>query len=369
MDCLVPEILEKIFKYIYAPNEDRFYTEDRARLHSCLLVNRYWCKVSAPILWKWALNDYGSIYERQAKINTLLKCCDENSRLYLIANGIEIPFSLQEVPIFQYASFIEILDYGKLVNSISEWLETLPRLPAESLTLVLRATLKLLVKESKITSFQAWPLRFPTDLIHLILVEEGIENLFLNVRNLLINTHVRLDRWLSAPVKICRKIETLTISLPGQSNSYFGSKSSADPSPYYFKESAQMSSLIQHQKSLQKLKINEGFGFSVIINTSLSSVKDSLTNLSFKSVDFGGSDPWYGICTLYMLEVFKCKNCKGLTVEMIEPLIKCTNGEFRRVKKMILDWNTSKEAHDLLNYWYSKLIATSITCNTQYLAD
>ncbi|CAI2180978.1 4610_t:CDS:2 [Funneliformis geosporum] len=342
MDRLIPEILEKIFKYIYDPNEDRFYTEDRTCLHSCLLVNRYWCKVSVPILWKWVLNDYGNIYERQAKVYTLLKCCDENSRLNLIDNGIDLPFSIMEVPIFQYASFIEILDYGKLVNSISEWLETLPQLPAESLTLVLRATLKLFVKESKITSFQAWPLRFPTDLIHLILVEKGIENLFLNVRNLLINTHVRCDRWLSAPVKVCRKIEKLTISIPGQAIPYLGSKSFTEPSPYYMKESSQMSSLIQHQKSLQKLKLNEGLGFSVIINTSLPSVKDSLTKLSFKSVDFGGCDPWYGICTLHMLEVFKCKNCKGLTVKMIEPLVNCTNDEFKRVKRMALDWNTDE---------------------------
>ena len=91
-------------------------------------------------------------------------------------------------------------------------------------------------------------------------------------------------------------------------------------SQYYTLESTQMSSLIQHQQSLQKLKIIEGLGFSIIINKALPSVKNSLTNLILKYVDFEGCDPWYGVCTLHMLEVFKCKNCKGLTVEMIKPL-------------------------------------------------
>ncbi len=75
-----------------------------------------------------------------------------------------------------------------------------------------------------------------------------------------------------------------------------------------------------------------------------------------KYVDFKGCNPWYGICTLHMLEVFKCKNCKGLTIEMVKPLVRCTNDDFKRIRRMDLDWNTCKEAHDLLVDWYSKMI-------------
>jgi hypothetical protein len=126
-------------------------------------------------------------------------------------------------------------------------------------------------------------------------------------------------------------------------------------SQYYTLESTQMSSLIQHQQSLQKLKIIEGLGFSIIINKALPSVKNSLTKLILKYVDFESCDPWYGACTLYTLEVFKCKNCKGLTVEMVKPLINCTNDNFKWIRKMDVDSNTCEEAQILLADWFSKL--------------
>jgi hypothetical protein len=113
-----------------------------------------------------------------------------------------------------------------------------------------------------------------------------------------------------------------------------------------------MSLLIQHQKTLQKLKIFEGLGSSIIINKTLPLVKNSLTKLIFKSVNFEGCDPWYGIRTLHMLQVFKCKNCKGLTVDMVKPLIECTKeDDFKMIKKMDVDWNTCEEANTLLYEW------------------
>lgn len=206
MNNLIPEILKGIFKYLYDPNADSCYIADRNHLYSCLLVNRYWCKVSVPILWSRALNYYGNIHERQTKILSLLKCLDQKSRNNLINNGITFPFSFDEVTIFQYTSYIEVLDYGKLINLVEDWLNTLQKLPAESLSLVLRAILKMLVKETKIKSFKTWPLKYSTDLTHLILIEKDIENLYLDVKDLLIITNIRLDRWLEPLIKICRKI-------------------------------------------------------------------------------------------------------------------------------------------------------------------
>jgi hypothetical protein len=206
MNNLIPEILEDIFKYVYDPNADSCHIADRNHLYSCLLVNRHWCKISVPILWNRALNYYGSIHERQAKILSILKCLDQESRNNLISNGITFPFSCDEITIFQYTSYIEVLDYGKLIDLVEDWLNTLLKLPVESLSLILRAILKLLIKETKIKNFKTWPLKYSTDLIHLMLVEEDIENIFLHVRDLLIITNIRMDRWLGTLIKICRKI-------------------------------------------------------------------------------------------------------------------------------------------------------------------
>jgi hypothetical protein len=81
--------------------------------------------------------------------------------------------------------------------------------------------LKLLVKETKIKSFKTWPVKYSTDLTHLILVEKDIENLFLDVRDLLIITNIRLDRWLEPLIKICKKIVSLFIYKSITNNSFF----------------------------------------------------------------------------------------------------------------------------------------------------
>ncbi|POG68094.1 hypothetical protein GLOIN_2v1878611 [Rhizophagus irregularis DAOM 181602=DAOM 197198] len=73
-DCL-KEILEYLEK-------------DKFSLHSCLLVNRLWCKISVRILWRniWTINLVG--YEHRLKVeksilNMLIICLPNKSKKYL----------------------------------------------------------------------------------------------------------------------------------------------------------------------------------------------------------------------------------------------------------------------------------------------
>src|SRR5436190_103593 len=100
MSQLPVDCLNEIFEYL---------ENDIATLHSCLLVNRLWCKVAVKILWRNASN-----YNTK-NIEILIACLTNEAKERLLENGI-ITSATQtsKPPIFNYASFCKILS----VNSV-----------------------------------------------------------------------------------------------------------------------------------------------------------------------------------------------------------------------------------------------------------
>ncbi|CAB4380798.1 unnamed protein product [Rhizophagus irregularis] len=91
---------------------------NRCTLHKCLLVNRYYCKHSIPIIWrnpfKWScINGF-------LLINTLLKCLNEDEISSLIPYGINIS---HQPPLFEYEKFVRKFDHCNCVIGILEWLK------------------------------------------------------------------------------------------------------------------------------------------------------------------------------------------------------------------------------------------------------
>src|ERR1044072_8389254 len=88
-----------------------FYQMDRNSLHSCLLVNREWCKIIVPILWKiypWC--EYHS--EKFGKLlDTILSCLPSSSKQLLSDNDIKLPSTvLSQSPLLNYISFCKFPD-------------------------------------------------------------------------------------------------------------------------------------------------------------------------------------------------------------------------------------------------------------------
>ncbi|PKB96116.1 hypothetical protein RhiirA5_435411 [Rhizophagus irregularis] len=81
--------------------------ENKATLHSCLLVNRLWCRISVEILWR---NIWG--FNHAQIIRTLIACLPNESKDFLINNGASIPIS--NPPLFNYASFCKVLSIPHL---------------------------------------------------------------------------------------------------------------------------------------------------------------------------------------------------------------------------------------------------------------
>ncbi|CAB4427268.1 unnamed protein product [Rhizophagus irregularis] len=105
MPQLLADCLDEVIEYL---NDDKY------SLHSCLLVNRLWCRVTVGILWRDCNNYNISDYR------TLINCLPDESKKILKENGIIISTSH---PIFNYAIFCKVLSISKVHEKIIHLLE------------------------------------------------------------------------------------------------------------------------------------------------------------------------------------------------------------------------------------------------------
>src|SRR2546423_15298990 len=89
--------------------------DDKITLHSCLLVNRLWCKISVRILWRNIWNfKYSVIYKRRPKVasailSKLIACLPKESKELLFNYRIHILTPTPNPPLFNYVAFCEVL--------------------------------------------------------------------------------------------------------------------------------------------------------------------------------------------------------------------------------------------------------------------
>ncbi|RIB13976.1 hypothetical protein C2G38_2248536 [Gigaspora rosea] len=106
----MPELMENILKHL---------NNEIGSLYSCALVNRHWCKMSIPILWK----DPFSIKRRTLFIPIYFSSFGESEKLIikecLKELGINIEFSKL---LFDYARFLKVLYTHQLADKVREWI-------------------------------------------------------------------------------------------------------------------------------------------------------------------------------------------------------------------------------------------------------
>ncbi len=94
---LLPECLENILINLSE-------TKD---LYSCLMVNRFWCTVVVPYLWRYPFKIAGTSKERCHMITrTYLSCVSEDSRKKLSEIGIKMS-EYPSRPLFDYVSYLQ----------------------------------------------------------------------------------------------------------------------------------------------------------------------------------------------------------------------------------------------------------------------
>src|SRR5688572_866090 len=124
MACQLPtDCLNDIFEYL---------EDDKISLHSCLLVNRLWCKVAVRILWRNIWNFQHNVYYSSpirhvplpsTILNTLITCLPNDSKDLLHMNKIFISTPTLKPPLFNYISFIKVLSIDTINQTIVDFLK------------------------------------------------------------------------------------------------------------------------------------------------------------------------------------------------------------------------------------------------------
>ncbi|PKY49144.1 hypothetical protein RhiirA4_464997 [Rhizophagus irregularis] len=103
MSQLPIDCLNDIFEYL---------EDDRLTLYSCLLVNHLWCKISVRIFWR------NSCKYSTSNVITLTSCFPSESKEILYKNGITILTPITKFPIFNYASFCNVLSFKNIRKKV-----------------------------------------------------------------------------------------------------------------------------------------------------------------------------------------------------------------------------------------------------------
>src|SRR3954466_13346927 len=101
----LPKLLNEIIQY---------FQTDFSTLHSCILVNRLWCRLAIPLLWE---NPFSISTGNYHFVKIYLYNLNDDDKMKLKDCGIKInnPFPSN---IFNYPSFIKYLNMCKVFNSI-----------------------------------------------------------------------------------------------------------------------------------------------------------------------------------------------------------------------------------------------------------
>src|SRR6266498_2926516 len=112
----LPEITSHIINYL---------RNDFKSLYSCLLVNRFFCQVTMPILWE---NPFSVIRRERCSYNfldTYLFFLNEDEKTKLKEYGININSPSFKNPLFNYPSFIKSFNLFRVELHIVNWINNL----------------------------------------------------------------------------------------------------------------------------------------------------------------------------------------------------------------------------------------------------
>jgi hypothetical protein len=103
----LPELINEVIQYFH---------NDYKTLYSCTLVNRLWCRLAIPLLWKdpFSIKFPKNYHFIETYLNTL-KDDDKTQLNYYVTHNNIFPSNT----LFNYPSFIQHLDMPKVYYSIN----------------------------------------------------------------------------------------------------------------------------------------------------------------------------------------------------------------------------------------------------------
>src|SRR6266498_1861173 len=211
------QLVEDCLRIIFAELQD-----DSNSLYSCILVNRFWCRIGVPILWK---NPFIHNYEKGLKLcDAIISLLPTSSKQLLFDNNIDIPLPIfSNQPLFNYISFSSKIPHD-FINQMLTLIDGDERTVLFKRNLLEREVYKLFVDNCKNIKNFYWKTPQPLPQY------QGALNCFSQLQTLNVDLRFVTSISLFEMAQICQKVEDLQLwicngDLPGLIDFIDGQKS------------------------------------------------------------------------------------------------------------------------------------------------
>jgi hypothetical protein len=183
--------------------------DDKRALHSCLSVNKFWCEIIVPILWKnpWKHLKNGERRNMKLLLDVIILHLSKNSRDNLVQHYKIISY---ERPLFDYISFCRHLNFTLIKNIINNFIGEKTKIPT-----IENEILDLFINNSTNFTHLYIPHKFDyqTSLI------PGIESCFSELKFLSCSTNIN-DEVIAGLTELCESVNELELYIGMHNNNY-----------------------------------------------------------------------------------------------------------------------------------------------------
>src|SRR6266496_58802 len=137
----LPELINEIIQY---------FRNDFSTLHSCILVNRLWCRLTIPILWENPFSiipiiPCGGKNYKIRFIEIYLHNLNDEEKIKLNEYGINLSFLSNTL--FNYPNFIKHLKINEFIYAVEEWIKATVKIEviqnSDSVRFIYKSLLKI----------------------------------------------------------------------------------------------------------------------------------------------------------------------------------------------------------------------------------
>ncbi|PKK63942.1 hypothetical protein RhiirC2_869524 [Rhizophagus irregularis] len=296
--------------------------DDKRALHSCLSVNKFWCEIIVPILWKnpWKHLKNGERKNMKLLLDVIILHLSKNSRDDLTQHYNINPYKR---PLFDYVSFCRHLNFTLIKIMINNFIYEKTKIP-----IIENEILDLFINNS--TNFTH--LYIPRKFDYQASLIPGIESCFSELKFLSCSTNIK-DDVIIGLTELCESVNELELFI-GMHNNNIGIIKLIETSKrlfgvrFIYSEidepfcKALESSLILHSNSIQYFKMTK---------QPTTEFLSSLVNLKTLELDDSRYRSWkcLGNVSLPYLQSLKTSR---VPINVLIKLIENTNGYLTEIK-------------------------------------
>jgi len=302
----------------YLPDDCIYYIlkylqKYRSTLFNCLLVNRFWCKATVPLL-------YANPYDNQANKNiilTLILTFNKKEILQLKnqlkinnINNINIEKGEEYEPLFEYTKYLENFNYDKISFIIIKWFESYLNLSYNQRNKIYENIIPIFhqkilrqsnnIKQLNISLYLFYNKNYENfDIKNFKKNLKKLNSLKIILQDINLTNNEIVQEFLSIITKFCLNLRRLEINSTFQHNNSINNNT---------KE--KIYKIVQKQNNLKIFKISH---CEYLLNNILSSLefqKNSLIYIEFKYINFNNVS-FKNFINFYNLKYLKFENCKG----------------------------------------------------------